>query len=203
MKKTIILIQVTLFFLTLAEAYSQCGWFNQVSGTTNLLRGVSFSDANNRTAVGNYGTILRTTNGGTYWTSQLSGTSNDLGGVSFTDANTGTVVGGYGTILRTTNGGVFVKHINSKIPDRFSLYQNYPNPFNPVTRIAFDIPKSSFVEFVVYNVLGKEVSTIVNEKLSAGRYEVNWNGSDYPSGVYFYRIEAGDFVDVKKMLLIK
>jgi photosystem II stability/assembly factor-like uncharacterized protein len=88
-----------------ATVSAQSGWFPQQSGTTNNLRGVSFTDANTGTAVGNVGTILRTTNGGATWTSQSSGTTNHLTGVSFTDANTGTAVGEFGTILRTTNGG--------------------------------------------------------------------------------------------------
>jgi hypothetical protein len=94
------------------------------------------------------------------------------------------------------------------IPDKYSLYQNYPNPFNPVTSIDFDIPKSSFVKLVIYNVLGEEISIIVNEKLNAGSYKVDWpvstwDGTDYPSGVYFYKLIADDFVSVKKMIYIK
>ena len=91
MKKVILLIQVAFLFLTLTDVYSQ--WYPQTSGTTKYLYGVSFTDANNGTAVGDDGTILRTTNGGTNWTSQTSGTTNLLYGVSFTDANNGTVVG--------------------------------------------------------------------------------------------------------------
>ena len=124
-------------------------------------------------------------------------------GVSFTDANNGTAVGWYGTILRTTNGGVFVKQISSEIPEGFSLYQNYPNPFNPITKIRFDIRRSSNVRLIVYDILGREVAALVNEKLGAGSYEVDWNGSDYPSGVYFYKLSTDGFSDVKKMILVK
>ena len=97
---------------------------------------------------------------------------------------------------------------NNEIPKEFMLYNNYPNPFNPTTKIKFDIPKSSFVKLVVYNSLGKEVATLVNEKLSAGSYEVDWpapsgNGLDYPSGLYFYKLFADDYVNVKKMILVK
>ena len=126
--------------------------------------------------------------------------------VSFTDANNGTAVGGdYGvsTILRTTNGGVFVNQISSEIPEGFSLYQNYPNPFNPLTNIRFDILKSSNVKLIVYNILGKEITILVNEKLTAGSYKVDWNASDYPSGVYFYKLITYEYVAVKKMVLIK
>ncbi len=91
--------------MCLSEAYAQSGWFSQSSGTTNTLNGVSFTDANTGTAVGNVGTILRTTNGGALWTTQTSGTTFNLLRVSFIDANTGTAVGAAGRILRTTNGG--------------------------------------------------------------------------------------------------
>ena len=136
--------------------------------------GVSFINANTGTAVGCSGTILRTTNGGTNWTSQTSGTTNCLCDVSFTDANNGTAVGDDGTILRTTNGGVFVNQISNEIPEGFSLYQNYPNPFNPTTNIRFEIPRTSLVKLIVYDILGREVATLVNEKLGAGSYEVDW-----------------------------
>ena len=182
-------------------------WIQQSSGTTNDLYGVSFTNANTGTVVGGdygIGTILRTTNGGTNWTSQISGTNAFLLSVFFTNANTGTVVGFYGTILRTTNGGfTFINQISSEIPEGFSLYQNYPNPFNPFTNISFDIQNSNHVRIIIYNALGEEVVTLVNEKLSAGSYEVNWDASGNPSGVYFYKLQAGDYKETKKMMLIK
>ena len=179
-------------------------WISQYSGTNERLYGVSFTDVNTGTAVGINGTILRTTNGGTNWILQTSGTINHLKGVSFTDANNGTAVGQNGTILRTTKGGVFVNQISSKIPERISLYQNYPNPFNPTTKIRFGLKQSSNTKLIIYNILGKEITTLVNEKLNAGSYEVDWDGSNYPSGVYFYRLSAdGNVVDTRKMMLIK
>jgi hypothetical protein len=183
-------------------------WLSQISGTTVWLNGIFLTDTNNGTAVGGLysfiSTILNTTNGGTNWISQLSNTTNSLYGISFTDANNATVVGRNGTILRTTNCGVtFANQINSEIPEGFSLYQNYPNPFNPLTNIRFDIPKSNHVKIIIYNALGKEITTLVNEKLSAGSYEVNWNASGYPSGVYFYRLLTEEFADTRKMVLLK
>ena len=85
----------------------------------------------------------------------------------------------------------------------FELYQNYPNPFNPSTKIKFFNPKSSFVNLKVYNVLGKEAATLVNEERPAGNYEVDFNATDLPSGVYFYRLQAGDFIETKKMVLLR
>jgi hypothetical protein len=92
---------------------------------------------------------------------------------------------------------------NSNIPFKFRLEQNYPNPFNPVTRIDFSIPKQGFVKLVVYDLLGRVIKQIVNENLDAGLHGYDFDASDLSSGVYIYRIEAGDFSDCKKMLLVK
>jgi len=88
-------------------------------------------------------------------------------------------------------------------PSNFELAQNYPNPFNPSTTIQFQIPKSSFVNLKVYDILGKEVATLVNEEKPLGTYEVTWYAEHVPSGVYFYRIQAGNFVETKKLVLLK
>ena len=92
---------------------------------------------------------------------------------------------------------------NSEIPTKFDLLQNYPNPFNPTTQIKFDIPKQGFVSLKVYDVLGKEVANLVNEVKAAGSYAVEFDGASLSSGIYYYRIESGSFVNVKKMVLIK
>ena len=97
---------------------------------------------------------------------------------------------------------------NSEIPKVFRLYNNYPNPFNPTTKIRFAIPFSNkglqpLVILKLYDALGREVETIVNEQLIAGTYEADWNASNYPSGVYFYKLSAGDYTATRKMVLIK
>lgn len=101
-------------------------------------------------------------------------------------------------------GPTSVREISGVIPREFSLEQNYPNPFNPSTTIRFELPKESFVTLKVFNVLGQEIATLVNEKKQAGIYEVQYSpeGSS-ASGVYFYRLTAGEFVKVKKLLLLK
>ena len=81
--------------------------------------------------------------------------------------------------------------------------QNYPNPFNPSTTIKFALPKSEFVKIRVYDMLGKEVATLVNEQLQAGYFEYTFNASNLSSGLYFYKIDAGYYTDIKKMVLIK
>lgn len=89
------------------------------------------------------------------------------------------------------------------IPTKYAIDQNYPNPFNPRTTIRYQLPSASQVELTVFNLLGQKVTTLVSEKQKAGNYKVQWNASSFPSGVYFYRIQAGDFVQTKRMLLIK
>ncbi len=88
-------------------------------------------------------------------------------------------------------------------PNNFTLYQNYPNPFNPVTKIQYDLPKKSYVTLSIYDVLGKLACTLVNETKDAGSYLIEYNASALPSGVYFYKIKAGEFSEVKKMILLK
>ncbi len=116
--------------------------------------------------------------------------------------------GGWGPTISTVeacdiSGVTGVSGGGDIIPKEFALYQNYPNPFNPATTIEFDLPERSNVKLVVYDVLGREVEKLVDEELDAGRYKVNFNASNLPSGVYFYRIVSGKFVDTKKMMYLK
>lgn len=92
---------------------------------------------------------------------------------------------------------------DERVPDQYSLSQNYPNPFNPTTSIRFSIGKSQFVQLRVYNILGVEVATLVNEEKPAGNYEIVFNASEFSSGTYFYKLQAGSFSRIKKMILIK
>lgn len=93
--------------------------------------------------------------------------------------------------------------ISGEIPNQFALHQNFPNPFNPTTNIRFDLPKNGFVTLKVYNAMGQEVATLINENLNAGVKQYDWNAIDVPSGVYFYTLTAGDFKETKKMILVK
>jgi len=96
-----------------------------------------------------------------------------------------------------------INQASNNYPEEFKLEQNYPNPFNPTTNLEFGISELGFVSLKVYDVLGIEVATLVNEKKNAGSYTVQWNAADYPSGIYFYKLEAGNFSQTNKMLLIK
>ena len=109
-------------------------------------------------------------------------------------------------VIKTDSGGyapVKIYSDNIIVPSNIKLYQNYPNPFNPVTNLEFRIPESGFISMKVYDILGKEVAVLVNEMLSPGIYKATFNGSNFASGVYFVRMESGDFRDIKRMVLIK
>lgn len=96
-----------------------------------------------------------------------------------------------------------IEQTNTTLPDKFFLAQNYPNPFNPETVISFAVPKSSFVSLKIYNTLGVEVTTLINEEIKSGNYNYKWNGQNFPSGIYYYKIDAGEFNESRKMILIK
>jgi hypothetical protein len=106
-----------------------------------------------------------------------------------------TIVEGQGIIGIQPNG--------NEVPDGFNLYQNYPNPFNPVTKIKFDLPAAGNVSLVIYDAAGREAAVLVNQMLSAGKYETQWNSGNYSSGIYFYKLIAGNNAETMKMVLVK
>ena len=98
--------------------------------------------------------------------------------------------------------------ITNLAPNEFALEQNYPNPFNPITRIKYSIPSGvksemSEVKLIIYDLLGREIEILVNEEMIPGVYEVVWNAADYSSGIYYYQLKTDNFVETKKMLLLK
>ena len=203
-----------------------------------FLYAVSFADANVGTAVGHwtvrkisagrvprptnnsadpltkssgmmgFGGILRTTDGGATW-SIYSNTINTAGlsSVCFIDANNGTMVGEGGTIFRTTNGGATWAEDQSKHerehPTAFSLDQNYPNPFNPSTTIRYGLPEEAPVTLTVHNALGQQVAALVQGEQEAGYHEVKFDATSFSSGVYLYRLRAREFVQTKKLMVLK
>lgn len=98
---------------------------------------------------------------------------------------------------------VGVPNTNNEVPKRYGLEQNYPNPFNPTTKISYELPVTSYVTLIVYDMLGHEVKTLVNEKQSAETYQLEFNGSNLPSGVYYYKLTTEEYVETKKMMLMK
>jgi len=110
---------------------------------------------------------------------------------------------GNGAVWVFVNPSIGIRTISTEIPENFSLSQNFPNPFNPSTNIRYDLPKNGFVKLVVFDELGREIETLVNEKQTTGTYEATFNASQYPSGVYFYKLQTENFSETKKMILIK
>lgn len=156
-------------------------------------------------SAGEAGTILKTTNAGTNWTPQQSGTTLILHKIYFLDFNFGFAVGENGLILRTTSGGEPVTSVEDDITNlnSFRLEQNYPNPFNPTTKIKFSISDFQSTNLKIYDILGNEVATLLNEYKPAGEYEIEFNASDLPSGIYIYQLKSGSAVQTRKMTLLK
>ena len=178
-------------------------WNLNTTGSLDGFYDVYFVDVNQGWIVGRNGKIFKTTNSGLDWVYQLNpitGTGKYLRSVHFQDSNIGWIAGFSGVIFKTTNGGVtFIEdEPNSTQPNTFLLSQNYPNPFNPSTVISWQSPVGSWQTLKVFDVLGNEIATLVDEYKPAGRYEVEFYAAALPSGVYFYRIKAGSFVETKK-----
>jgi len=151
--------------------------------------------------------FVRTTNRGETWEEFETPDSAVIYDLQFLDARTGYAVGENGTILKFGPTIVGVKN-DFSCPDEFLLFQNYPNPFNPTTKIEFRIADFGFVNLRVYDILGREVATLVDEYKSVGSYEVEFNVAqvsrpEIASGIFFYQLKAGDFVYTKKMVYLK
>lgn len=183
-------------------------WANISYSSTTVITNYTLEVVNPQFCVvmGTYGTVYYTSNGGLNWINKnLFSSIEDISG-SYLAWNT--------EIFAVTNTNscvlkniVYFTGINTKqlssIPSDYKLFQNYPNPFNPSTNIKFQIPGNSFITVKIFDVLGREVETLLNEPLSAGTFEINWNAADFPSGIYFYKLTAGDFSDTKRMILLK
>jgi len=169
-----------------------CYSFNAVAGRFWYNRGSS---------------IYYSSDNGANFASQFTGTGTYQAMHLVLDGTTirGWSVTNTGLIAMYTEGGVVsgVSNNTSITPSSYSLSQNYPNPFNPVTKINFSLPKSGFVSLKVYDILGKEIASLVSSNMSAGSYSVDFDASRLSSGAYFYKIESNGFSDVKRMLLIK
>jgi hypothetical protein len=158
--------------------------------------------------VGGEGRIIATTNGGETWIVQRpGGRLNDrrLYSLDATTSNLVWIAGDMGEILHTTNGGglTSVEAINGELPTQLELTQNYPNPFNPTTTIRFAIPTSGPVSLRVYDVLGREVATLLESQMQPGRFETHFDGSHLASGVYLCRLASNGKTAVRKILLMK
>jgi photosystem II stability/assembly factor-like uncharacterized protein len=187
---------------------AQINWTQKINGLTNLhVRKV---------LINSDGHIYISTNGGTFcskdngagWTDISSGLT-DFNITCMTFSNDGFIFCGTesGKVFRSYNTTTLIEQNDNENPETYRLYQNYPNPFNPSTKVSWQAPLGSWQTLKVYDVLGNEVTTLVNEYRPAGSYEVEFNPASsikHPaSGVYFYRLQAGDYIETKKMILLK
>jgi len=177
-------------------------WIMKPSISTANMNSVYFYNAEKGWVAG-VNVVLGTTNGGNSWTQQFASAAN-LNSVHFCDSLNGWVCGGNKVFGSVTGGWTGVLPQGMNIPYESRLYQNYPNPFNPVTNFKYQIANNKFVTLKVFDILGKEVATPVNEKQQPGTYEVKFDGGNMPSGVYYYVLYAdGVRVETRKMALIK
>jgi hypothetical protein len=161
------------------------------NGTSNLLVDICFGNSSYTSAT----TVQGTSAPGMTWVYYAD--------VSTACTNTaGSAQANRPNVCFEFNTGVGIDP-NAGIPATYSLSQNYPNPFNPVTQIKYELPKPGFVKLLVFDLLGREVAALVNEEKQAGEYIIDFNGENFSSGVYYYKIEAGDFTAIRKMILIK
>jgi len=155
--------------------------------------------------------LFRSTDGGNIWTLYFNSFNNYngiVGIVKYKNDGDTVFISNLSSVYKIWESLVNINTMSNNAPSKFSLSQNYPNPFNPNTIINYSIPsnvkgQTSNVKLMIYNALGKVIATLLNEKQNSGSYEVEFNGEDLPSGVYFYQLEAGDFVETKRMILLK
>jgi photosystem II stability/assembly factor-like uncharacterized protein len=179
-------------------------WTRSGGPELGILRDVCAPTSQLAFACGSNGLVLKTINGGNTWDSVGSGTRRNLNAINFVNERCGFAVGDSGTILFTPNGGLTAVNDPAATPERFELFQNFPNPFNPETRIQFALQKTIFVTLKVHDLLGEEVSTLVNEEKPPGMYDVTWHADGrLASGVYFYKLVAGGFLQTRKLLLLR
>ena len=163
----------------------------------------NFINENTGFIVGLKGKMLKSTDQGISWIEYTKAES-FLNDIDFIDNNLGFIAGDLGLIKKTTTGGVIaVQNISSSVPSGYILRQNYPNPFNPNTVITYDLPANNFVTLKIFDIIGKEIMTLVNSDQQAGIYNVEFKGENLPSGIYFYKLILNDLSETRKMVLLK
>ena len=178
-------------------------WMKTTLATIN---GHSFAYTEKYIFAGTSSGIFLSTDNGNSWSSQNSGLINgDIGPLLVSHSNLFVGIGSNGVWQRPISEMIptYVGPLSAQLPVTFSLEQNFPNPFNPTTTIRYVLPSSANVKLSVYDLLGREIATLVNEEQSAGWKEVAWNAIGQSSGIYFYKLTAGNFVEVKKMSMLK
>jgi photosystem II stability/assembly factor-like uncharacterized protein len=181
-------------------------WNSSIVDPNSLLTGIYFINPDTGYVSGTK--IWKTEDGGQTWVMQKDISETTV--IFFSDSLTGYAGDHAGNIYKTINGGTSGIKDESNLVESYQLFQNYPNPFNPSTKIKYTIPsvistgeRNLFVTLKVYDVLGNEVATLVNEEKPAGAYEVVFNAENLPSGIYFYRLVSGKYTETKKMILLR
>jgi len=164
-------------------------------GDSNFFLAVGENNSNN-------GKSYYSDNAGYLWNTLSAPSQSILLDVSFTQEKAW-AVGYYGTILKLDTLTEVEEEYLSSVPLDYALSQNYPNPFNPSTKIKYSVPQLSNVIIKVFDILGNEIETLVNEEKGIGIYEITWISENLPSGIYFYQLRAGSFVATKKMILLR
>lgn len=176
-------------------------WLNEELPFFGLSFAIDFRTYNEGWSASGYKFLLTTDRGET-WSEFETPASTTIYDLQFVDSRTGYAVGDNGVILKLDPTLVGIEK-GSNIPDKFILYPNYPNPFNSSTKIGFWISDVELVSLKIYDVLGNEVAILINEEKLIGTYEVEFNASQLPSGIYFYQFKAGDFIQTKKMVYLR
>jgi photosystem II stability/assembly factor-like uncharacterized protein len=190
----------------LRKRSSDTGWTQISSGTPRdgAFLGISAPSAKTVYICGTGGMVMKSIDTGTSWIAATVPTTRTLNAIYFFNERRGFAVGDSGTILFTSNGGITgVSHRDNSLPKDFFLEQNYPNPFNPSTTISFRLPASAFVSLKIYDRLGREIATLLAQEFPAGVHRTEWNAGAFPSGVYFYRLSAGSFNAVSRLVVLK
>ena len=174
-------------------------WKPDIGG---IVYSVSFATPDIGWAVGAVGAIFKSTNG--TWTTYTDVGDATLYSVCFPDADHGWACGDGGALYKYTQPkSTSVSHSDAEILSTFALDQNYPNPFNPSTNISFSLPSRSFVSLKIFDLMGRDVATLVSAELSAGTHSRQWNADGVQSGVYYYRLQAGEYSTTKTMIVLK
>jgi hypothetical protein len=191
-------------WLLRTDANGDTLWTKQYPGS-----GDSFDKTSDDGFVITGGTWLIRTNasGDLLWSTTFAGLANSVQQTS----DGGYIVAGYNFFSATKDDLWLARfgsdptsiEIDIETPNEYLLFQNYPNPFNPITTISFSIPVASFVSLKVFNSLGQEIEILISKELNEGNYKYDWNAKNLTSGTYFYKLQAGDFIETKKMILIK
>ena len=165
--------------------------------------GIGFVNENTGWVGGWTGPTYQTTNGGSNWF--LAGWGTNVNRFRFLSDTLGYAVGD--RIYKYSGAPLMIQNISSEIPEEFTLEQNYPNPFNPTTNLEFGIPEAGYVTMKIYDGIGREVQTLFNDRLLTGNYKLEFNGSNFASGIYFYKLsfegKGKSFVNTKRMILLR